>query len=284
MSNELALQKLNEVREIVSEDSDVAELVDTLATLLVLKQDVTNPMLGAKVTFYEKPEGEWVEISFEQFREMLPGGHILPSDPEEAWEMRTGDNGIDYRKQCPWWLSWRRHDGDNHKPTPDGEIRHVVKRYYGYGEKQKIERDEVPDPLDEDNPLEEDVSHARQMEESAAPGSQWHGEWMVYEKDFREYRFTPYREVTEFVPRRAIVIESHIAEQPSGTEFWDPNRGEYTTPDDYPMGTVNVVLPDESDAEFGVDYVYDTRVETSVTPVDDEIGSHQYTPGWDEVS
>lgn len=51
--SELALQKLNELREVAPEE--VTDLIDGLATLLVLRQDMTNPMLGAKVTLWLRP-------------------------------------------------------------------------------------------------------------------------------------------------------------------------------------------------------------------------------------
>lgn len=278
---ELALQKLNELREVVGEEGELAEMVDMLATTVMLKQDVSNPMFGAQVMFYEKPDGEWVDIDYDTYRELVP--FDLPDDPERAWPKRT-DGSIDFYDAEPWWLRWRRLDGDNDKRVPDGEIEHRFGRYMKYGEKRKVERGDVPDPLDpEENTLEEDVAHAREMEEARSLGDQWFGEWMIYEKDVREYRFTPLEPADDFVSRRAIVIEPHIAEQPAGTEFWDPNRQEYTTPEEYPMGTVNVVIPDDPDKEFGRDYTYDMRVETSVTPADGEPGAHEYTPGWDEV-
>lgn len=51
MQSELALQRLNEVREVV--DGDVAELVDTLAKVIVLQKDISNPMYGAKITYID---------------------------------------------------------------------------------------------------------------------------------------------------------------------------------------------------------------------------------------
>lgn len=282
MENELALQKLSEAREVL--DGDAADMVDALARVVMLQQDIKDPMYGAKVTFWEKPEGEWVEVDYDHYRENVDGG-LLPDDKEEAWEIYTDyDNVVfDHREHEPWWMQWRRLDGDNDKRVPDGEIRHVFKRYYAYGEKQTIHRNEVPDPLSTDNSLEEDCSIAEEMKESEEPSSEWFGGWSIYEADFREYRFTPFVEVSEFVPRRALVIEADIAGQPSDTEFWDPHKGEYTTPDDYPMGTVNVTLPKDPDETLGEDYIYDMRIETSVVPADDEPGAHEYTPGWQDI-
>lgn len=273
--HDLALQKLNEVRDVVGDDSDVAELVDTLATLLVLKQDATNPMFGAQVTFYEQPEGEWVDIDWEKFRDLLEAevGESVPTDPEDAWELRTGDDGFGWHGNAPWWLRWRR-DTDNHKDVPEGEIRHRTQRYHEWTGKQELDRERVPDEVLEQESVGLMQETANERDDLA--------EWTIYgvgdEKRFKVNRLVP---ATDLLERRAIVVEPHIAEQPSNTEFWDPNREEYTTPDDYPMGTVNLVVPDDKSDEFGQDYTYEMRVKTSVMPADGEPEPHEYTPGWE---
>lgn len=269
---DLALQKLDELRQLLDDDTDTAELVDTLATLLILKQDVTDPMFGAKVTLYQKPEGEWTEINWKTFKGCFPGD--LPLSVDEAWEKRTdSDTDWDFYEQNPWWLRWQRYDGDNHTEIPEGEHRDEFYRYTKYGEKEKIDGESVPDPLSPDNELGEDIELAEEMP----------GEWSIYEKDFREYRHTPLLPCTEFQKRRAIVVEPHIADQPSDTTFWDPHKQEYTTPDEYPMGTVNVVVPEDTSDEFGRDYTYEMEVVTSVMPADGDPSVNSYTPGWTDV-
>lgn len=53
METELALQRLSEAREAL--DGDTAEMVDALARVVMLQQDIRSPMLGAKVTLYLRP-------------------------------------------------------------------------------------------------------------------------------------------------------------------------------------------------------------------------------------
>lgn len=193
MPTELALQKVNELREVAPEA--MAEVIDGLATMLLLRQDLSNPMIGAKVTFHTNPKGDYVECSEEEYRELK----------EEGWPTMMHANGKSIQKADP------------------DEI--VTQKFV------------VAD--DEE------------------------------------------REVTDYgtIARRAIVFEPGVAEAPEGI-YWDPNKKEYTTPDDYPLGTVNLVLPADEDSVFGEDYVYDVLVETSVTPASGTPGAHTYTPGW----
>jgi len=285
MSNEpLALQKVNELRSVVSDQSDMAEMVDTLATLLVLRQDMTNPMLGAKVTFWEKPEGEWVDIDYETYREHHENADVLPDDPEEIYSEseRTGRMSRDdeeglIREGEPWWLRWRRIDGDRNSTIPDGTHEHEFTQYKQWSGQEELDGSDVPDEI-----LEADGVGEKQSVAEERAGE----EWTIYRSGTGDERSTTYKadrlvHCSEFVGRRAIVIEASIAEQPNDTEFWDPNRQEYTTPEDYPMGTVNVTLPEDPENVLGEDYVHEMRIETSVVPADGDPGSHSYTPGWD---
>jgi len=67
MKSEKTLQKLSEVRELV--DGETEEMVDALAKVVSFQQDMSNVMCGAKVTLYLQPEGEWVEITKEEYEE-----------------------------------------------------------------------------------------------------------------------------------------------------------------------------------------------------------------------
>jgi len=192
MSEELALQKVQELREVVEGD-EVGELVDTLATMLILRQDMTDPMYGAKVTYYDMPEGEWVEVDKSEFV------------GEDRWNYRHDTT------EGKWKDDW-----------PDERVEHTYMKY-----------------VDDDGEL-----------------------------------------IEELHSRNAIVIEADVAGD--GDEvYWDPNRGEYKTPADYPMGTVNVVVPDSEGSEFSEDYVYDVQVQTSVVPQKENPHPYSYTPGWD---
>lgn len=231
MQNEMVLQKLNELREVV--DGNVADMVDTMATLVILRQDISNPMFGAQVTVYEKPEGTWVEVDEEEYK--------------------SADNN------AKSWM-WRRMNVSNGKDTS-------YQKYQAYTEKQKIHRSEVPEPLDPNQPLEDDIKAANSLT----------GEWTIYEADFREYRVRDLID-PELQSRNAIVYDPMVAELPADIELWDPHRQEYTTSDDYPMGTVNVIVSEQG--EFGTDYTYGVRELTSVTPCKDSPKPLTYTPGW----
>lgn len=188
MNPELALQRLEEVREFV--DGDIEELVDSLAMVLRLQQDISNPMYGAKITLHLPADGNYVECSAEQYEDL---------------------------KGQDWPAMSYKDDGD------------VV-----------------------------------------------HKKFVVADDE--------HREVTDYgtIARRAIVFESDVAGNAPDEDLWDPNEGEYRRPDEYPMGTVNCVVPQSSGSEFGEDYVYDTEVYTSITPADEHPGGHTYTPGWPE--
>lgn len=182
VQNELALKKVQELRETV--DGDLAELVDSLATILLLRQNIQYPMLGAKVTLHLPPEGEWVECSKSE-HDKLP-----------TWRQRTSG-------------------------TISG------------------------DPV------------------------------------YKKLQPSEDQDITEHgtVTRRALVFDAGVREAPDGT-YWDPNKKEYKQPDDYPMGTVNVIIPDDENRQYGEDYTMDVNVYTSIVPAESEPTSHSYTPGW----
>jgi len=179
-----ALEHLNQLREHV--DGDIAEYVDVIAQLVLLEQDVTHPMLGAKVTLYLRP------------------------------------------------------------PTED---------------RVEVPADEAPDPQ----------------------GGEWNWQWSAIgggDGDPR-YKFRPKvnEDDPDLVEYEAIVFESDVSGNAPDGDLWDPNEGEYKQADDYPMGTVNVIIPD-SGRRFTDGYSYDTEVRTSITPAKDGPRPHTYTPGW----
>lgn len=200
MNPDMALKQLAEVKKNV--DGDIEELVDSLANVVMLQKNVSDPMYGAKVTLHLRPEGERVEATEEEY-------HNLPH-----W--RTGFHA----------------NGDG-----------------------VMEADE------------EDIVYTKFVPEEG-------------------------QDITEHgtITRRAIVFEADVSNAPSG-DYWDPNEQEYKSPDDYPMGTVNVIVPEgevnsgysdepSSPKEFSEHYVYDVSVYTSITPADGDPSTHTYTPGW----
>lgn len=184
MQSERALQKLNELRSVV--DGDVAEMVDTLATVIILQQDISNPMYGAKITLYLRP----------------PTEDNKRVDPEDAPDPQDDE----------WSWQWRKAGGKNDEPR---------------------------------------------------------------------YWFTPKKneDDLDIIERKAIVFEPEVSDA-GYDEMWDPNREEYVTPNEYPMGTVNCVVPASQDRSFADDYVYDVDIHTSIYPADGEPSPHSYTPGW----
>lgn len=84
----------------------------------------------------------------------------------------------------------------------------------------------------------------------------------------------------ELVGHKAIVFEPGVGEAPPG-RYWDPNREEPATPEDYPTGTVNVVRAPDGEDMVG-DYLDDVVVQTSITPAADPKNpqKYTYTPGW----
>lgn len=83
--SELALQKLNELREVAP--TEVEELIDGLATLLVLRQDMSNPMLGAKVTVWLRPPHTPAKAPVGEVPEGLSDWQVpFTSDDPERWE------------------------------------------------------------------------------------------------------------------------------------------------------------------------------------------------------
>jgi hypothetical protein len=83
----------------------------------------------------------------------------------------------------------------------------------------------------------------------------------------------------ELVEREAIVIEGNVAHNAPDGQLWDPNTQEYAAADDYPLGTVNLVVNDSHD-EFSDSYCTDVDVYTSITPANGEPSPYTYTPGW----
>jgi len=206
---ELALQKLNELREVAPDET--AELLDGLATLFVLRQDMTNPMLGAKVTLYLRPATTRFYVRPED----------APPEDERGW-------------QYPYETTLE---------SPDDE--HFDWRWND-------------DPGEDEYPLEAVVYHCK--DDGEAP---------------------------DLVEWEAIVFEGNVAGDAPDGPLWDPNRQEYTRAEDYPLGTVNVIVgrvynkeaPDGL-IQFSESYPSDVEVYTSITPADGDPGPHEYTPGW----
>ena len=88
MQTELALQKLTEAREAV--DGETAELIDSLARVIILQKDLRSPMIGAKVTLYTRPATETFMLSADQ----------APNNWEESWQFTTSTNDEEY------WSNW----------------------------------------------------------------------------------------------------------------------------------------------------------------------------------
>jgi len=193
MKSELALQRLSEAREVL--DGDTKQMVDALARVVMLQQDIRSPMLGAKVTLWLRPP---------------------------------------------------------HRDYADAEI---------------VDSSEAPDPESEE----------------------WNWQWSVIIKDKREpeYRFQPKKnpEDPDLVPHKAIVVEGNIPESAPEGQLWDPNKQEYKTADEYPMGTVNCVVAQDFHGndllDFEDDYATDVEVYTSITPANGDPVAHEYTPGWE---
>lgn len=214
MDSNRALEHLNDLRATVGDDSDLAEMVDTLTSLVVLKQDISNPMLGARVTFYGYPlhkeyKRPLAEVDFD----------------EDDWRVSFSSDNAEY------WDGWEAPWYDGRRPEDyDYEVETLAV---------------IREPFDPEAPY-------------------------------------PY-------PRRAIVFEGNIAENAPDGPLWDENQQEYHTREEYPMGTVNLILADgytnhsdpPSHAEFGEQYPSEVEVRTSVTPARGEPTRHQYTPGWE---
>lgn len=263
MHPEQALQKLNELRSLVDEDTE--EMVDVLAKLMVLKQDISKPMYGAQVTLHRRPEGEWVDIE----KEDLP----LPV----KMQVEDGESYTDYSNvENPWMWRVSKRVGSNYKEEylekkgrSADETWWELEKWMAYTEKEKVPRDDVPEPLDPEQPLEDDLEAAENMD----------GEWTIYEADFREYRRRRLVEPDSLESTNAIVYEPTVASA-EVDQYWDPHKEEYTTPDDYPMGTVNVIVAESG--ELGTDsYVSGVEEVTSIAPADGEPGPLTYSPGWD---
>jgi len=89
VQSELALQRLQEARDVV--DEDVAQMIDALANLVMLQQDFDRPMLGAKVTLYLRPDVT---------RYMAPEDDV----PFDDWRKEYVTDNAEYWQQ--WDLEW----------------------------------------------------------------------------------------------------------------------------------------------------------------------------------
>jgi len=193
MESERALQRLEEVRSLV--DDNTAELVDAVAKVVMLQQDMRSPMLGAKVTLWLRP------------------------------------------------------------PHTD------------YSEAEIVDPEDAPDP----------------------DSDKWNWQWAHYEKDGEQiYKFQAKEnpDDPDLVPHKAIVIEGNISGSAPEGKLWDPNKREYKTAEDYPLGTVNCVVGQEHNGDdlvdFEDDYPTDVAVYTSITPANGgDPAAHEYTPGWE---
>lgn len=79
----------------------------------------------------------------------------------------------------------------------------------------------------------------------------------------------------------ALVMEPHVTEM-TADKAYDPRKGEYVDPADYPLGTVQLVyypggIPGD-DVFF--DRLSDLEVETSITPATHPDDTWCYFPGW----
>lgn len=196
MDSNKALHHLTKLRGHV--DDEMAEYVDTLARIVQLNREITNPMLGAAVTVYLDAPDTSVAKPVD----------VAPSDILES--------------------------GD-------------------------------------------DLDHIRRVSR--------------YEKDGTEmvrwYRWD-YPDGPEIIPVEGIVFDANVGEQQM--EMWDPNREEYRTGEDYPMGTVNAVVPSNweraldghpEDALFSEGYESATEDRTSLVPRSPDQQKYAYEPGWD---
>jgi hypothetical protein len=145
----------------------------------------------------------------------------------------------------------------------------------------KVPSDEIPEHI-------EDWQVSFTSDDKEYWGS-WDFEWYNGEPDnepeeVAKIKIKKDQDSPDLVEHKAIVIEGNVAESAPEGELWDPNEEEYRLAEDYPMGTVNCVIPKEYHSDeildFEEDYASDVKVVTSVTPVKDEPEPNKYTPGW----
>lgn len=115
---------------------------------------------------------------------------------------------------------------------------------------------------------------------------QWHfspAERTKYDEDRAYFKEKVDPDAPDLLARRAIVFQADIQANAPDQDLYDPYRGEYNRPSDYPFGTVNCIVAAGKN-EFGADYCSDVEVVTSVTPVSDptDPSPHGYAPGWPE--
>lgn len=93
MNSELALQKLTEAREAV--DGETAEMIDSLARVIMLQKDLRSPMIGAKVTLYTRPNTETY---------MAPRSEV-PEFVKDTWREKFSSDDKDYwgNWEFDWW-------------------------------------------------------------------------------------------------------------------------------------------------------------------------------------
>lgn len=89
MESELALQRLSEAREVL--DGETAEMVDALARVIMLQQDIRSPMLGAKVTLWLRPP----HTSYSEAEIVDPEDAPDPQSEEWNWQWSATGNGED---------------------------------------------------------------------------------------------------------------------------------------------------------------------------------------------
>lgn len=196
MDADHALHHLTELRDAVGDD--MTEYVDTLARIVQLNMEITNPMLGAKVTVY---------LSAPTTSEVRPVD-VAPSDI----------------------LS-----------------------------------------------MGKDLDHVRSTHRFEREGT-----------DMIRWQRWDHPDDPAIIPVEGIVYEANVGEQEE--TMWDPNREEYRTGDDYPMGTVNTVIPKDWEkalggrakkALFSEGYKSATTDRTSLVPRSEDQQKHAYEPGWD---
>jgi len=136
-------------------------------------------------------------------------------------------------------------------------------------ESHNVPADEVPEDIEADR---DDVTYYSEYEDD--------GEEMA------RYRVKEDPDQPDAIPVEGLVYEGNVAESAPDGPLWDPNKGEYTVKEDYPMGTVNTVIPGQweyggADALFSEGYCSDTEDRTSLVPHKGE-GTQTacYRPGW----
>jgi len=198
MADERLLHHLNRARAELNDGEQLADFLDTLANVAILRDSIGNPMLGAKVT-------------------------VLMDPPTYSYREPAGD-----------------------EPLP-AQIDADTEGVFGYYEYEKD------------------------------------GEEMVFWKEQKNPEDpTPY-------PVEGIVFEGNVAESAPDMDLWDPNEEAYRRPDDYPMGTVNAVVPANWEnggdaALFSEGYCSETEDATSLVPAgESNSDTAVYVPGWERA-